>query len=553
MIIRESEKRRAELKFEEEKKNRDKQLLYSTFFLESFFYDIYFFDQKDTEKKDMIELKSKKVEQIFNINFVEVLRGDTKITRKYTSKDLFEYFKNFDSLSKSKIVFGEKILETCFISPKDILDRIKTDETYKEQVEIKLMILYNKKININNIEALLDFNNIISRILQSYQKSYSKRYMKLIWNLYLLKTYPSEYKNEVSKQISNIENELINEYKNEEQEDDDKDENRKEKLKRIKRFENKDAYDKFQDLWNNKEFGPIVATLIYMAYMHDGLDFDKLVEAWKGMLKKIYEIKDTYDKNKENIPLFVYIFLEIKRNVLCYYSSDNYNFVKDFLLYGSCNCECGSYLVFVLSKMFPEKDYNTVYVLSPGHAYILLTSKEKQKAYTIETTEVSSIGIVSEYDPLNYPIDYIISSEQILSLQLLVRSVQVRLESESKSNFAKKLNKEITMKMLGINVSDSCERKIINIKNKHKLQNMVPTPFDSDSLFMIYSWLKYDVKVVDYKVKSSTIKDIFQVTNNNVKKYRKMIINKDEYNKEEMEKKLKENIKKYEFHCKLKK
>jgi hypothetical protein len=564
IIIKAMQKRLEQFKVEEEKKNRDQllpeKLLYSTFFLKSINLNSddtpLVLEQKYTDKKDMIELKSKKEKDkcIFNINFLEVFQGDTKRIEK-TSR-IFEYFQNLNyTYNKCQIVFGEKLLETCLISPQDILERMKTDEKYKEQVEIKLMILYGEKINTNNIEPLLDFNNIISRIIQSYQKSYSKRYRELIWNLYLLKIYPSKYKSEVSKQILNIENELINEYKNEEQEkydddDDDKEENRKEKLKRIKRFENKEPYDKYQDLWNNKEFGPIVATMIYMAYIHDGLEFDKLVEAWEKMLREIYKIKDTYDKNKENIPLFVYIFLEIKRNVLCYYTSDKYNFVKDFLLYGSCNCECGSYLVFVLSKMFPEKDYNTVYATSPSHAYILLTSKEKQKIYTIETTEVSSKGIVSEYNPLYYPIDYIISSEQILSLQLLVRSVQVRLKEKNK--FAKQLNKEITMKMLGINVKDSCERKIINIKNKHKLQNMVPTPFDSDALFMVYSWLKYDIKVVDDKIKSSKIKGIFYVTDN-VQKYLKIIIDKDEYNKEEMEKKLRENIKKYEFHCKLKK
>lgn len=491
-------------------------------------------EKKEMKHSDHINLSHKYMinVSIYNFNLVHFL-FNVLSHFPVNGYEIYESLDNYKLYSKCEIIFGDKKIIGDLVPVEYILERMNTDSNYKNSVMTKLRFLFDTE-DIKNLDQILKFDIIIDTIKNRLQQKHSERYYALLLNLYNLKNYPSKYSDELGHQIKFTENELYNELDVKSKNSDEtlsKKNMRQKNKDKIKRYEDVKAYDRFQELWNKKDFGPIVATMIYIAYIHDGLDFESLIKAWQMFLERIYKIRDTYDKEKAKIPLFLYIFTEIKRTVtLCYYKSENYNFVRDFLIYGGCNCECGSYLLFVLSKMFSEDNLNTVFTTIPKHAFVLLTLKKQQKIYNLETTFQIRDFIIRKFNP-SLNIENMVSSEQILSLTIFLISSRIY------DSLDIAINRKIVMKMLGLSDADSCDIRMINIRNKHKLKEMVPTPYDSDALFLIYSTFS--------KKKNKPF-----LAEKNLKEYLQAIIDKKEFTIDEIENRMNNNIKNFMKICK---
>jgi hypothetical protein len=96
------------------------------------------------------------------------------------------------------------------------------------------------------------------------------------------------------------------------------------------------------------------------------------------------------------------------------------NFLANLYFYGNCNCQCGSFLAFVLSRMFPEKDYMTFLNFAQSHVSLLIVDTRTLQKYKFETTAITPDKF---FEPIqSVDIIALMYSEQVAGLFVLAAS-----------------------------------------------------------------------------------------------------------------------------------
>lgn len=157
-------------------------------------------------------------------------------------------------------------------------------------------------------------------------------------------------------------------------------------------------YENFEKNWNDPNYGPVVATMIYLGCIQQNIPTEVLKNRWQRLLAEINTILKTIDDDE--IP-FVEIYRILAEKTLDYqYCNDNFNFLVDYYEKGICNCECGTYLAYELSRRFPGKKrgggYYTMPIVTPNHIQIYMFIPTNFE-HLIKTGELQSSD-----DPLKY-------------------------------------------------------------------------------------------------------------------------------------------------------
>jgi len=186
-----------------------------------------------------------------------------------------------------------------------------------------------------------------------------------------------------------------------------------------------DKYGEFIDLWNDRiNYGALPATMIYLGYQ-EGVPVKALQRIWIDWKQKVLSSgNDIYETYKSFSKEFDYA-----------YCSKKYNFLVEFYEKGLCNCECGSYMVFMMSKIIHSPPL--LYVTLPRHSAILtqITGVFKKFETTAKDEHFSDIDINN--------IELAIGSEQILALQMILLSQISRTQSADRKDILYKLLKEM--------------------------------------------------------------------------------------------------------------
>lgn len=155
-------------------------------------------------------------------------------------------------------------------------------------------------------------------------------------------------------------------------------------------------YENFEKNWNDPNYGPVVATMIYLGCIERNISTEILKNRWQRFLVEINTILKTI--NDDQIP-FVEIYRILAEKTLDYqYCNDNFNFLVDYYEKGICNCECGTYLVYELSRRFPWKQgFYTMPIITPGHIQIYMFIPIDPPEYLIKTGELQSSDGPLEY------------------------------------------------------------------------------------------------------------------------------------------------------------
>lgn len=221
------------------------------------------------------------------------------------------------------------------------------------------------------------------------------------------------------------------------------------------------------NLWNKKDIGPIVATLIYISHVVDKIPIYDLVNTWYKIKKDIEIIYNEIKKNNINQskPIFLQIFerLQKRGNFFCYYSAESYNFISDFYMFGKCNCACGTYLIYLLSKLYPDPNYRVAVWAYEGHVLNLLVDKNGE-LYQYDSTHLSpklekkTKNDIENNTERNF---CIISSEQTIALLISFSLITYSNKKVSKISF------DILKKLYGVGI-DNCEKifdQFIDMRN----------------------------------------------------------------------------------------
>lgn len=136
-----------------------------------------------------------------------------------------------------------------------------------------------------------------------------------------------------------------------------------------------------------REYG-IPETLIFGGCEKYGYPSRTLKYAWEDLEKIIKEIHDKIETVKHT-PNAVLIYDRLINMVKkCYYVENAANFIVDFYKLGSCNCQCGTYMLYHLFQMYPDSALNIFVRLEHGHIKTYGVT-EGMGFYEMETTNVS--------------------------------------------------------------------------------------------------------------------------------------------------------------------
>jgi len=182
------------------------------------------------------------------------------------------------------------------------------------------------------------------------------------------------------------------------------------------------SVSELEKLWNDQEnYGPVVASLIYIGCRSYKLPMLALQRFWIEMKNEIRKIADKH----KNDP--VAVFNQYVVQTACYYSSDTYNFIVSGYLYGKMNCEAYSMLFFVICHLmqlwYKDSSYKVIAVIVPSHIKILFAYVHPLKIYEVETTQAKVV-----LEPINSlrekidEIEFAIYSEQVMGVFALMHS-----------------------------------------------------------------------------------------------------------------------------------
>lgn len=201
-------------------------------------------------------------------------------------------------------------------------------------------------------------------------------------------------------------------------------------------------YKEFEKLWNDENYGPIIASLIYSGCIKEKIPMKALRYVWYTLLGMVDKKKPFYE-----------IYEELAKDTLEYtYCSNSFNFLVDYYEKGLCNCECGSILSFTLSKLFPTSKFPKVFTaIEENHVKVLAIS-DMGKSFEFETTVYG--GKLIKISTLK-GIQYAIYSEQVMGIYVIFNSLLMRINKERRQSlFPLLLQKmflieEISLKNIG--------------------------------------------------------------------------------------------------------
>lgn len=231
----------------------------------------------------------------------------------------------------------------------------------------------------------------------------------------------------------------------------------------------------------------IIDALIFGGCIKHNISPRNLKYAWEDLEKVIHNIDQTAIKSHV-LPNAVTIYDELVNKVKkCYYSGDSANFLVDFYKLGSCNCQCGTYMLYQLFQMYPDPGLKIFAKIEPGHIKILGVTP-KESFYNIETTSVANyleyISDVSQYMSNAW---CFIFSPFVLSCAYIVFD----MSSDKNLYYENMVHLPIWTTMFSRNLESYFE---------HLSLNGVTTLADVDSLFVITLlniYNKYDVNIVE--------------------------------------------------------
>jgi hypothetical protein len=416
--------------------------------------------------------------------------------------------------------FNNRMYKDCKIPDKDFIIRLKKDnkynQTYKSRRKIDLFNMIQKEYLDENINF---FDNGMSFCISFFSdflplNEESKNKLSIYWDLYNSEDDTEKIVlqrrkigqsiiddiilsvRKLSKKGSKLIHKLIHTQK----------QNDLGKLL-IKAYSEQAPLKELEDMWHDKFYGPIVASLIYIANILENIPIRALQNTWSKLRNEIIELGKKLENSNNNQPLFIKIYSELQKSGknLCYYSEERYNFISDFYMFGSCNCACGVFLAYVIYEMFPDENYKISALLIPDHILIILRDK-KGNIYELETTNPDNY--FSEIDKEKYKMKGfgMIHSAQSLAIFNLISNSTGYFISDNKIVDTKKLIKTIIILsyLFGIKLRDSvCERKdcenninsLSNLKDREIFNTSGDIRFFFyylfDFLFQIQKYYKY--------------------------------------------------------------
>lgn len=214
---------------------------------------------------------------------------------------------------------------------------------------------------------------------------------------------------------------------------------KKKSLERFKNFkiqnfeDRKECFSLFQKSWLNPDQGPIIASLCFLPCYFRQASYSQMEEAWMVMSKKI---------NSELDPLVNYDKFIYSDYTFC---TNAYNFLLEYYNSGICNCECGSLLLFLISKICNKK----VFLFVTGdHIFV---GFNLNKGFETTTNQVVNVKNVK----------FGMYSEQIIGIYILILA-----NREFNTSF-------ILEKILDINVDEKDIVKSLGECNRKAVKNLL--------------------------------------------------------------------------------
>jgi hypothetical protein len=250
----------------------------------------------------------------------------------------------------------------------------------------------------------------------------------------------------------------------------------------------------------------IVDTLIYGGCEKYGYQIRNLKYAWEDLEKVIKEIHDKMEPVK-NIPNAIVIYDELINKVKkCYYTEDAVNFIVDFYKLGSCNCQCGTYMLYHLFQMYPDENLNIFTRLERGHIKPYGVTRGLG-FYEMETTN-SSDYFRYDTEPINDDLHCFIYSPFVVSCAYIQFDITNRVNTIYESI--------LDLPLWEDKYNTDLESYFSNISLKG-----VNTLVDVDALFIltIYNITKYNYGFTGLlisfpnKIKKHFISDIEKIVN----------------------------------------
>jgi hypothetical protein len=222
-------------------------------------------------------------------------------------------------------------------------------------------------------------------------------------------------------------------------------------------FKNVDIcdYNEYEKLWNDLvNYGPVAATLIYLGCLENKIPMFALKKTW-------IEIKKTIESHQPKHFSEIYKLMVDQTYQYC---SNQYNFLVGFYERGICNCECGSFLTFMMTKLNAIITQHTIKATSlkildttqtipvtfaivvPRHILILESNVASKRMlmnlnswYEFETTIPGGLR-THITDENKAQMKFAIFTEQIMALYIIVQSMRMDRKS----------HEPILGKMLGV-------------------------------------------------------------------------------------------------------
>ncbi len=243
-------------------------------------------------------------------------------------------------------------------------------------------------------------------------------------------------------------------------------------------------YNEYEKLWNDVEnYGPIASTLIYLGCLKDKISMHALKRTW-------IDLKRTIKTNSRKHFSEQYKLLVDQTYQYC---SNNYNFLVSFYEKGICNCECGSFLSFIMTRINPGPI--TFAIVVPQHILILQSVPHSTVDKWIEFETTVPGGLSRPLEPKNLlNLNYAIFSDQIMALSILISSAR----------FNDYTVKSIVGKMLGIDFTTMTLDEILRKADRRA----VKTPLESNT-FDILLFREFTQNDLD-KVYKNNRKYIYQ-------------------------------------------
>jgi len=222
-------------------------------------------------------------------------------------------------------------------------------------------------------------------------------------------------------------------------------------------------YKEYEKLWNDKDnYGPVVSTLTFLGCLKEKIPMQALKRTWIDLKKKI--------RSSKLLPFFRQYKLLVDDSYQ--YCIGSYNFLVNFYEKGICNCECGSFLAFMISKINGGK--KPIFAIAvTGHMLILESRPGEQLNNWTQFETTVTGGDDTKLTQKNYEtIHFAIFTEQIMALYILIYSARTAL------------NNSIFEKMLGINFETMSLEEILIKADR----TAVKTPLESNTFdLLLYS------------------------------------------------------------------